>query len=61
VYGSGGAEGATTEPIGPSELADIGWHTFILYTNEYADGPNRQRAARGWGRKLSPAANVRSP
>jgi hypothetical protein len=26
-----------TEPIGPSELVDIGWHTFILYTHEYAD------------------------
>jgi len=26
----------TTEPIGPSELVDIGWHTFILYTDEYA-------------------------
>ncbi|WP_433374018.1 glycine-rich domain-containing protein [Actinoplanes sp. CA-142083] len=26
-----------TEPIGPSELVDIGWHTFILYTREYAE------------------------
>jgi hypothetical protein len=26
-----------TEPIGPSELVDIGWHTFILHTHEYAD------------------------
>jgi hypothetical protein len=26
-----------TEPIGPSELVDIGWHTFILYTHEYAE------------------------
>ena len=25
-----------TEPIGPSALVDIGWHTFILYTDEYA-------------------------
>jgi hypothetical protein len=25
-----------TEPIGPSDLVDIGWHTFILYTHEYA-------------------------
>jgi hypothetical protein len=25
-----------TEPIGPSDLVDIGWHTFILYTDEYA-------------------------
>ncbi len=23
-------------PLGPSELVDIGWHTFILYTREYA-------------------------
>jgi hypothetical protein len=30
-----------TEPIGPSELVDIGWHTFILYTHEYADFCNR--------------------
>lgn len=30
-----------TEPIGPSELVDIGWHTFILYTQEYADFCNR--------------------
>jgi len=26
-----------TEPIGPSELVDIGWHSFILYTHEYAE------------------------
>lgn len=26
----------TTRPIGPSDLVDIGWHTFILYTREYA-------------------------
>lgn len=26
----------TTRPIGPSELVDIGWHTFILYTVDYA-------------------------
>ncbi len=26
----------TTEPIGPSEAVDIGWHTFILYTPQYA-------------------------
>lgn len=26
-----------TEPIGPSELVDIGWHAFILYTHEYAE------------------------
>ncbi|BFU44969.1 hypothetical protein KRMM14A1004_32060 [Krasilnikovia sp. MM14-A1004] len=24
-------------PIGPSDLVDIGWHTFILYTREYAE------------------------
>ncbi|GGM27952.1 hypothetical protein GCM10011608_10980 [Micromonospora sonchi] len=26
----------TTRPIGPSELVDIGWHTFILHTADYA-------------------------
>lgn len=26
-----------TEPLGPSELVDIGWHTFILHTRDYAD------------------------
>jgi len=26
-----------TEPIGPSDLVDLGWHTFILHTREYAD------------------------
>ncbi|MYW96034.1 hypothetical protein G3I59_36875 [Amycolatopsis rubida] len=25
-----------TEPLSPSETVDIGWHTFILYTREYA-------------------------
>jgi hypothetical protein len=25
------------EPLVPSELVDIGWHTFILYTQDYAD------------------------
>jgi hypothetical protein len=24
-------------PLAPSELVDIGWHTFILYTTEYAE------------------------
>lgn len=24
-------------PLGPSELVDIGWHAFILYTKEYAE------------------------
>ena len=32
-----GACAVTTEPIGPSELVDIGWHTFILHTADYAD------------------------
>lgn len=31
-----GASAVTTQPIGPSELVDIGWHTFILYTVDYA-------------------------
>lgn len=26
----------TTKPIGPSPAVDIGWHTFILYTVDYA-------------------------
>ncbi|MFG2102513.1 glycine-rich domain-containing protein [Micromonospora echinaurantiaca] len=26
-----------TDPLGPSDLVDIGWHTFILHTREYAD------------------------
>jgi len=26
----------TGEPLSPSEPVDIGWHTFILYTREYA-------------------------
>jgi hypothetical protein len=26
-----------TEPIGPSELVDMGWHIFILYTHEYTE------------------------
>lgn len=25
-----------TEPLSPSDSVDIGWHTFILYTREYA-------------------------
>ncbi|GAB1641802.1 glycine-rich domain-containing protein [Krasilnikovia sp. MM14-A1259] len=32
-----GACAVSTEPIGPSDLVDIGWHTFILYTREYAE------------------------
>ncbi|WP_405113133.1 hypothetical protein OG559_05600 [Micromonospora sp. NBC_01405] len=31
-----GACAVTAEPIGPSRLVDIGWHTFILHTHEYA-------------------------
>jgi hypothetical protein len=27
----------STEPLGPSDLVDIGWHTFILYTHDYAE------------------------
>lgn len=30
-----GAAAVATEPIGPSDLVDIGWHTFILHTHEY--------------------------
>src|SRR5690349_11490514 len=26
-----------TLPVGPSEAVDIGWHTFVLYTIEYAE------------------------
>ena len=26
----------TTSPLSPSKTVDIGWHTFILYTREYA-------------------------
>ncbi|HJP79570.1 MAG TPA: hypothetical protein VJ914_35190 [Pseudonocardiaceae bacterium] len=25
------------EPLAPSDLVDIGWHTFVLYTRDYAD------------------------
>ncbi|MFE3171822.1 glycine-rich domain-containing protein [Amycolatopsis sp. NPDC059090] len=28
---------AASEPLSPSEPVDIGWHTFILYTREYAE------------------------
>lgn len=27
----------STIPLGPSDIVDIGWHTFLLYTGEYAD------------------------
>jgi hypothetical protein len=27
----------SAEPLAPSEVVDIGWHTFLLYTREYAD------------------------
>jgi hypothetical protein len=30
-----GACAITTRPIGPSELVDIGWHTFLMYTHDY--------------------------
>ena len=30
-----GACATATSPIGPSDLVDIGWHTFILHTVEY--------------------------
>lgn len=29
--------GVTAAPIGPSTLVDIGWHTFILHTHDYAE------------------------
>jgi hypothetical protein len=25
------------QPLAPSELVDIGWHTFVLYTRDYAE------------------------
>ncbi|MEH0930892.1 glycine-rich domain-containing protein [Micromonospora sp. CPCC 205558] len=31
------AAAVTTTPIGPSALVDIGWHTFILHTRDYAE------------------------
>ncbi|WET82968.1 hypothetical protein P3102_18025 [Amycolatopsis sp. QT-25] len=31
-----GACSGASEPLSPSETVDIGWHTFILYTREYA-------------------------
>jgi hypothetical protein len=27
----------TDEPLSPATLVDVGWHTFILYTREYAE------------------------
>ncbi|TYC07138.1 hypothetical protein FXF53_00585 [Micromonospora sp. WP24] len=36
----------STEPLGPSDLVDIGWHTFILHTREY--GAFCQRIAGGF-------------
>jgi hypothetical protein len=27
----------TAAPLSPSETVDIGWHTFILYTRDYAE------------------------
>jgi hypothetical protein len=32
-----GACATSTKPLGPSELVDIGWHTFILHTADYAE------------------------
>ncbi|MET7945892.1 hypothetical protein [Micromonospora sp. NPDC005324] len=31
-----GACAVAAEPIGPSALVDIGWHAFILHTQDYA-------------------------
>ena len=31
-----GTSATATQPLGPSELVDIGWHTFILHTVDYA-------------------------
>ncbi|WP_335988510.1 glycine-rich domain-containing protein [Glycomyces sp. MUSA5-2] len=31
-----GACAVSTAPLSPSMAADIGWHTFILYTRDYA-------------------------
>ena len=31
------AAAVTTAPIGPSDLVDIGWHTFLLHTRDYAE------------------------
>ncbi|MBU5946827.1 glycine-rich domain-containing protein [Streptomyces griseoincarnatus] len=30
------ASAQTTDPLAPSQLVDIGWHTFILHTVDYA-------------------------
>jgi hypothetical protein len=27
----------TTAPLSPSKLVDIGWHTFVLYSRDYAE------------------------
>ena len=32
-----GACAVATQPIGPSDLVDIGWHTFILHTEDYLE------------------------
>ncbi|MGK5673099.1 glycine-rich domain-containing protein [Micromonospora sp. URMC 106] len=32
-----GACAVTVEPLGPTDLVDIGWHTFILHTHDYAE------------------------
>jgi hypothetical protein len=31
----------TTQPLGPSDQVDIGWHTFVLYTRAYAEFSDR--------------------
>lgn len=28
---------STAEPLSPSKQVDVGWHTFILYTRDYAE------------------------
>ncbi|OWV05250.1 hypothetical protein B5D80_18410 [Micromonospora wenchangensis] len=31
------AAAVTTTPIGPSDMVDIGWHTFLLYSRDYSE------------------------
>jgi hypothetical protein len=31
------ADSSNREPLAPSELVDLGWHTFILYTRDYRE------------------------
>jgi hypothetical protein len=51
-----GTSATATQPIGPSELVDIGWHTFILYTVDYA--PFCERVA---GRFIHVVGNLVAP